>query len=301
MTPRLRWFARPMASCLHAVAAIQSNRAISDTDWHRVLAEPSRVWLTRLLPIGIPIDAFLAEAVAATIEASSPAEIVPRAMAAVSDPRLPMQFDAQRTASIIDGLHSVFDSMMRAFPNLEREVLLRIGPLRDHWEARGPGLLRVLQQTTHGRPLDDFTSVLIVHPLHDGDVQPLDHHRGLLVEGLLANPEPRLPEIVRLAWGFSRLSGSLADKANHGLNPQRRALVASFGLLPAALEAAEQVEISQAGPDMVALALRAWHLSPVIDPVELWNWWQSHRESGQTWEAALEQLDAQIPSLDAGA
>ncbi|MFM2096430.1 MAG: hypothetical protein RIS70_3554, partial [Planctomycetota bacterium] len=235
MTLRLRWVTSPLASCLHAVAAIESNRAISDADWHRAIAEPSRHWLDRLHGSGIPIERFLRESVAATLESSSPDEIVTRAIATIRSQSHAPSMDTQHTAQLVDGLHSLVAAMMNAFPNLERELVLRIGPLREHWEARGPGLLRWLQRSTHGRSLDDFTSVLLVHPLHDGDVQPLYGHRALLVEALLVNPEPRLPEIVRLAWGFSRLSSDVAgDPATSypesDAHLRRQALVDAFGL-----------------------------------------------------------------------
>ena len=307
MTLRLRWVTSPLASCLHAVAAIESNRAISDADWHRALAEPSRLWLDRLRESGIPIERFLQESVAATLESSSPDEMVTRAIATISSHSHAPSIAPQHTAQLVDGLNSLVAAIMNAFPNLERELVLRIGPLREHWEARGPGLLRWLLRSTHGRSLDDFTSVLLVHPLHDGDVQPLYGHRALLVEALLVNPEPRLPEIVRLAWGFSRLISYAAEDSatsspESGAHLRRQGLVNAFGLLPAALDTAEQVEICQAGPKAVELAMRTWHLPDIVKPGELWTWWQSHCETSQgesslTWATSLAKLDALIPAL----
>jgi hypothetical protein len=129
----------------------------------------------------------------------------------------------------------------------------------------------------------------------------------LLVEALLVNPEPRVPEIVRLAWGFSRLSSDVAgDSATSypesDAHLRRQALVDAFGLLPAALDTAEQVEVCQAGPKAVELAMRAWHLPDIVKPDELWNWWQSHcetsqGESGLTWAASLAKLDSLVPAL----
>ena len=123
----------------------------------------------------------------------------------------------------------------------------------------------------------------------------------------MCSSDLRLPEIVRLAWGFSRLSSDIAGDSATGSTPsgthlRRQALVEAFGLLPAALDTAEQVEVCQAGPKAVELAIRTWHLPDIVKPDELWSWWQSHRETsqdetGQTWETSLAELDARIPSL----
>ncbi|HND55903.1 MAG TPA: hypothetical protein PLV92_25980 [Pirellulaceae bacterium] len=88
------------------------------------------------------------------------------------------------------------------------DLRLRIGPLREQWEARGPGLLRqvVLRALKQGwRERKDGSSdepqrVIIVAPVNGGGGWACPARDVVVFEGLLANPWRQLPEISRLAW-----------------------------------------------------------------------------------------------------
>ena len=88
------------------------------------------------------------------------------------------------------------------------ELPLRIGPLREQWNARGPGLLRrlVLQALQAGwqehsdEESDEPQRIVIVPPVTGGGGWASGRQSVVLFEGLLANPWRELPETVRLAW-----------------------------------------------------------------------------------------------------
>lgn len=131
---------------------------------------------------------------------------------------------------------------------LEQELLLRSGPLRQQWEARGPGMLRQLNDP-FSIPSPDEVDVHVVFPVRGGG--GLVHEGEVYMEGVLANPIPSLPEVVRLAWLISQLSAP-ADMLPHDR------LLAT--IIPV-LKAAEYVELIRYDVEAVATALAAWHVS----------------------------------------
>ncbi len=96
-----------------------------------------------------------------------------------------------------------------ALPGWEEQLAARTRPLRELWQARGPGFLRQLLRQLP--PRDSRTPpslggespdwpVLAVHPLSGGHGLLLPDQRTLLLEAMLTDADDRLPEILRLAW-----------------------------------------------------------------------------------------------------
>lgn len=124
----------------------------------------------------------------------------------------------------------------------EPQVELRLRPLREHWEARGPGMLRYACKQLPWLGLPEQVRVHLVPPqgvggcLKDGYVE---------FDAVLANPIPDLPEVVHLTWLILQLV------ANQNKN-------SAAGLVPISIEAGEFVELCRFDAETIGVALERW-------------------------------------------
>jgi len=176
---------------------------------------------------------------------------------------------AEPHAAAVGGLISSLEAACDlAFPKLGDELELRSRPLRELWEAHGPGLLAAIGRSTDKRLLVDEATVLLVQPFAaGGGGAAYAATNTVALEAVLANPHPRLPETVRLAWLVSQLSADLPDFVE-ALPPGTAEAVMAWGMLPAALDAAADLEVVRPGADLPALAAEAWELPTPQRPPE---------------------------------
>ena len=94
-------------------------------------------------------------------------------------------------------------------PRAAEELPLRIDPLRSQWEARGPGLLAAMRRLSADDLLVPAASLMLVQPVLGGGGLAHPSSNGVTFEGLLANPLPQLPEVLRLGWLLGQLNFDL--------------------------------------------------------------------------------------------
>lgn len=142
------------------------------------------------------------------------------------------------------------------------DLRLRIGPLREQWEARGPGLLRqvVLRALKHGwREREDGSAdepqrVIVVAPVTGGGGWACPARNVVVFEGLLANPWRQLPEIARLAWLLAQNLLTPPQDAS----PLATQSDARTALVDLVLAAGEFVELNQDDDATRQLARSTW-------------------------------------------
>jgi hypothetical protein len=261
MSPTLHWIAAPAASPLHAASMQALSRPLVD----RELA-------ARLSPI-------VAETASDVEQAQLDREqfwrqLVPWGAGLAPPPSLELCVQLAAALQTCDA--SIADG----------ELLLRGGPLRDAWEARGPGLWHSLRRLTFDNALAPTASVILVRPVLGGGGEVFPERAALSFEAMLANPLRDLPEIVRLGWLLAQLRF-----ATESSTPKQRALA----LIPVLLAAAEEVEIARCDESTLRVAIRAWHLANRDEEASSlaahwWAWWQSQRQQPRSLEAALSEV-----------
>ncbi|MEN1681226.1 MAG: hypothetical protein AAGJ46_16685 [Planctomycetota bacterium] len=162
--------------------------------------------------------------------------------------------------------------------SIAEQLSLRTGPLREQWEARGPGLMKQLGRLTEPASGAGPVSVLPVLPVCGGHGLCLTDSRAVTIEAVLANPHAELPEVARLGWLVARVDA-----------PRHAAAAAATAV--AAIAAAEAVELATLDEPTLALAIEAWRIeSPVAQPDRLAEWWRRYRESPTPWPVAVPML-----------
>lgn len=194
----------------------------------------------------------------------------------------------------------------RGDANLLSEIQTRSQPLRQLWDARGPGLLRTLGRLTDAAVIPNGAEVVMVLPAVGGHgIAHLPTNR-VTFEAVLTNADESLPEVVRLGWLLGQLQFDLPMLAEVVL-PSRLAYVASLAMVPPTLAAAEEVELVHSAAEHLAHALVVWRIASTTAEDEplaavLDKWWQVTTASSTAWPtavAALEQMLIESPASGA--
>ena len=284
------WRTSFSASCLHAAKAIVEGRPIADPRLAEALT-PAALELERQIGVaGLPSAALWRQLVPLSASLESNRQLAEVALTKVVGRTARTEVHTSALAQAITGLEA---AMRTALPRLDEELPLRAGPLRQQWEARGPGLLFGVQRLTEEGVLPESAEIVVVHPALGGAGDAYLQSNLVTIEGVLANPHAELPETVRLAWLIAQLNADL-PKFGENIHAQRLPAVAGFALIPPVLQAAEDVELVHASPERLAKAIAAWEL-PVPADVDaaalVTDWWSTYRDGRPAWGVALTALD----------
>ncbi len=177
---------------------------------------------------------------------------------------------------------------------LADELLLRAGPLRDQWDARGPGMMRAIAQMTEPWFVAEQAQVMLVLPVMGGHGVAHLPVNAVTIEAMLTNADDALPEVVRLVWLIAQLQFDLPLIADL-VPPGQRERLARWAALPPALAAAQRVELIADTEASFARAALAWHLVETEPEAKkgagtLATWWQTYQAGATSWPVAVAAL-----------
>jgi hypothetical protein len=202
-----------------------------------------------------------------------------------------------RLEAIVSNLNAAISAVEvagnSALPNFAEELALRERPLREQWEARGPGLLQQLGCLTDPQLISEQCTVLLLHPARGGGGEAHLAYNSVRIEAVLANPHAELPEVVRLAWLIAQVQLDLPIWSE-AIHRARLPHVARYAMLPPVLAAAETVELSRLSRETLQQAIAAWHIAapPGLDAAGVvFDWWQTYQAARPPWRVALTALD----------
>jgi hypothetical protein len=181
-------------------------------------------------------------------------------------------------------------------PQMLDELELRSKPVRELWEAAGPGLLFGLKKKLGEPILAESASITLVYPAMGGGGVAHSTYNRVSFEAVLANTVVGLPEVVRLAWLLAQLQFELPEV--QGRMPRSRTLsLAPLAVLPAVLEAANDLDLGAPLEQALPTALQAWRLGPV-DAESLLAWWETYLADRPSWPTALFALEALLTASE---
>ncbi|MFN0020383.1 MAG: hypothetical protein ACKVP0_19160 [Pirellulaceae bacterium] len=288
MATILNWRVSSSASALHAAAALVRGEALVDAGLVSVLFEPAAALQAEIQSAQLPEDRFWRNllGVSATIESNR--ELARLALVKTIGRGTATENVGPRIAAAVTAVEGVF---ARHLPKLADELPLRMGPLREQWEARGPGFLWQIGTLTEESLLVEEAEVVVIHPALGGDGAAWLNGNQVRVEGVLANPFQHLPEVVRLGWLISQLNLDL-PALSENVQADRLPRVAQLAMLPVALAAGREVELCLDTPDLLSQAITNWRLA--ADPTVVTQWWETYRDSRPPFAVALAALDKML-------
>jgi hypothetical protein len=288
---QLRWIASTRASWAHAAAAIASGETLVDAQIAEQLAPPVAMVQKWLDEQGVP-PAFWDHlpALATGIDRND-------ALALVALTKTVGRGRATEIASWLTALlREIEVHWLRLFPELTEQLGLRAQPLREQWEARGPGLLRTIGNWTEAGLLIEQADVALVQPALGGGGCAQLAYNSVRIEAVLTNPIEELPEVARLAWLLAQLNldlpmyRELLTAAPTAFAPDR---IGALAVLPPTLAAAAEVDLLRFEPATMRLAIHRWTgIDRDVNVVaeNLLAWWETYRASRPPFAVALRAL-----------
>jgi hypothetical protein len=292
----LTWISSASASALYAAAMLARGVHLIDARWEQALAEAVRNLTTLLTAHSISLEAFFDHVVPLATFSENQRELAGNIARRATGQRPTEEFVSELAAAIL-----VIEKIGgQQVPNTVAEIDLRSRLLREQWESRGPGLLAAISRATAAELQVPHANVLAVLPITGGGGQVYLPYDSLSIETMLANPHAELPEVVRLGWLIAALPMG-QPRFCQSVSAARLPRLAGLSLLPAALEAAEYVELARSDPLSWKLAIDAWRLAEpertehAAQLVEtLADWWRTFRQSPTSWAVALTALDRML-------
>lgn len=297
---QLTWKASESATAMHAVHAAALGWAFTQAELADVLAplvaEPPAAAFGDLASL----TAMLLSQAAAGIEqnhALAESAIVKlRGRGAASDTQI------SSLAAWVSSVERCYYDWHRGHSStpLVDEIVTRTAPLRDQWDARGPGMLRVVERLTASWLVAERANVVMLQPVLGGHGDAHLPVNVVTLEAVLTNPNPELPEAVRLVWLLGQLQFDLPAVAEQ-LAGAKVPHLARVAMLAPALAAAEEVELARLGEADIAAAALEWRVASTPDEADrmartTWQWWTTYQSGRVTWPAAVaalcEMLDA---------
>jgi hypothetical protein len=289
MSFEARWIAGVTASALHAAECLLRGDAAADARLAAALSSEAQQLGAELAIAGLQPQAFFAQAIPLSARRDTPRQLAEGVLSKLLGPHHAHSID-----TFTRRLTTLTAAFCDALPGVADELELRSGPLREQWEARGPGLLSMLRRLTEPDLIADSADVLLVQPLLGGGGAAYPSYNTLTLEAVLANPVASLPEIVRLAWLWAQLQFDLPKYSEH-IGHNRLAQIGPLALVPPALAAAQEVELAPLTPAAVALALDTWATREfAVSPELLREWWTTYQATNSSWAAALGALDRML-------
>jgi hypothetical protein len=293
MPTTLQWKAPFTTSCLHAADGVCRGLAVIDPVLAQAIAAPAAALKTAIELSGAPPGRLWRQLLGLSGTSEISRHIAETALIKTSGRGEHFDAVASRLAAAVSQLQA---AVRTAIPNLTEELVLRERPLREQWEARGPGLFWNMANLTEPDLLPDQADVLVVRPAFGGAGAAHLQANSVRIEAVLANPHADLPEVVRLAWLLAQLDLDLPRQSEE-IQADRLPHVARLAMLPAVLKAAEAVELVRYSPELIGRAIAAWHLAipPGLDAAGVvGDWWETYQLDKPPFRVALAALDAMV-------
>jgi hypothetical protein len=292
---KLQWIHRSRPSALHAAAGLDAGYTPVDNDLAQASAQPLVETIDRLRVLDVDRPAFWRHLVTASSSTEATLQIVTTVFQRAFGPVAEQPRSHQEICLLISTIVS------EAKPHLvnPQELELRSGPLKTQWQSYGPGLLLDIARRTDPNLLVDRAQLVIVQPVFGGAGGAHLRANTVHIEAMMVNVNESLPEVLRLAWLVSQLQHALPIYSE-SINQRDLPTISALALLPAALEAANELGLATFGPETLELAIANWRISagdPSLVAEIVATWWETASGGKYAWGTALQALDRMLQPI----
>lgn len=291
---QIRWLRSLSASSFYAAAQLAEGRPFVNDSLAAALAPAAKQLCDAFAAHGVPPTAMFAHLIPLAGQIENNRELARTTLSKT----IPAAAVAQAVDGVARALVAVELGFEAALPDAARELELREQPLRMQWEARGPGLTYTLRRLTSAEFLVETATVALVHPVVGGGGGSHWPYNTVTIEAVLTDAQPRLPEIVRLAWLLAQLNLDLAQFADR-LTRAQLERSGSLAVLGLTLYAAQEVELTTCDEKALALAVSLWTSEQRGTEVgaTLRAWLETYLDSRPELPIAIAALDEMLEAL----
>ena len=291
---KLRWEANPELSAAWATYVVATGIICTDEKTEQALVSAGKEINHRLVTASIDNRRFWTCFLDRSVAGDDADTSVAISLMKAGCSELQLEPTAKGIGSRLGEARHLF---FQRFPKLEEQLPLRYAPLRERWETIGSGLLReVERQVWQNSPPHDWwpatVTVSAVQPIAGGGGGLDPDSDSIWVEAMLADPDPIIPEVLRVVW----LVTSLAIETHIRSRTGERMMSNAWSLVsvPLVLSAASQLEMFPSGDLPIGRAVQMWHgaSSETVQTLELW--WREYAASTTPLPLALQALEASL-------
>jgi len=176
----------------------------------------------------------------------------------------------------VDLVRELEASYRRMYPKIDEQLVLRGRPIQESWTGFGRGLMAHMKRLTQPDWIVPETTAVLVQPIRGGDGIAFPKSQVFLLEAMLTNASPELPEVLRVAWLASQMSAGLLSEAklvdSEELTQAQQSRALAIAMMMCTLAAGEVMELCRCNEATATKALEIWD----IDPAE------SNRDTGDS-------------------
>lgn len=289
----LDWKLNPRASIFHAAAGMQAGLAAAHRELPEAIANTLAKTSQTLQAAGIHDQPFWSQILVKSAENDALQAIVSTALRKLY--RLESEMGLVNTTLV----GCLTEMLHQANPHriTGDELQTRSQPLRQQWEAYGPGLMRLIEDRTIAELIVDSAKVILVQPIFGGAGKAHLLLNAIHLEALLANPRDELPEVLRMAWLLSQLNNDLPVHSD-SIPRNRLSRISGLAMLPATLIAAEELGLSRFDQQTLRLAIQHWQIATPEEAQEMAEladrWWSICTSGRYAWNLSLAALDRMV-------
>ena len=236
----------------------------------------------------------------------------------------------QAAAAIFRSLNTCGQVLKTDLPRLAEQLRLRYAPLKQAFDAYGPGMLRAIgDQIWNGSaPNDWWPNKVIVHavqPLHLGAAGNSTCQPSVWIEAVLTDISPDVPEWLRLVYQLTELAidthtRTHASNASEKSSQNTTELPWSLAIVPLIIDLATARGLLGNGPMPILQAIQLWHPSksagltgqsdvndeapadnapkPQVIAARIEEWWQEVGSDANAFPIALKDLANRLERSD---
>ncbi|TWU10239.1 hypothetical protein Poly21_52100 [Allorhodopirellula heiligendammensis] len=203
------------AAMNHPASPVRHGRAkfsLKDPVASRAFVKESQQMTDRLISTAVDENLFWEQLSDELVSAGSDAPLTPALCEIALLRSGHSQLQSEQTAAAI---HRSLDSCRRLLagdqPRLADQLRLRYAPLKQTYEAYGPGLLRLIgNQIWSGDPPTNWwpnrVTVHAVQPLQTGAAGRSTYQSSVWIEAVLTDISPEVPEWLRLVYQLTQMA-----------------------------------------------------------------------------------------------
>ena len=265
-----------------------------DRKTEQALEGPATSINTRLLAASLDVREFWTHLRRQLIIGADPDSACADALRQAGCSEFQLEQTSRAITSLIRECRSGFNSR---FPKLVEQLELRARPLKERWEAIGPGLLNTVEKRVWGDQAPQGwwpskVSGLLVQPMRGGDGGLISSPPAIWVEAVLTDVQPLVPEVLRVGWLITRVAVEchLADKTDDAV------LIRAWSLasIPLLLEAGRELDLIAADDIPLSTALVLWGFADDPDHQIVESWYREVGSTAGTLMVAIKDLHQRL-------
>jgi hypothetical protein len=288
MALQLHWAVNTAVGCFHTTEIVLRGWPLADAELRAKMASPVQALKGVLATDGISPIQFLEHLVPLSSGNESLLELS-RAVLTKIVGRDRADFRARRYAELVEDISIAFRGEL---PRLQEKLPVAKERLHEQWATHGPTLLAGIENHTEKGFVVKEAEAFLVHPVTGGGGASHPRYHSFRIEGVAQDPEPALPEVLRMAWMVASLNLIMPRYADRMPALPRTFAVGIRAAIPLVLTTAAELKLAINDKKTLQTAINMWLPDPVADlGAKLSEWWAVYQDTRPEWPLALAALD----------